>query len=87
MPVWIQVPEDGVVTVWNGLSQPVCIIVRADLHPTVQCGTNHFYPVAWKGFIHARGVSEHWEYASGPIREVRLRTENGDTKWLLAVWK
>jgi hypothetical protein len=84
---WILLPEDGVVTVQNGHSQPVSIVIRSGLHPTVVVEGDHFYPRSWKGFIAHNGALEHWDYPTGPVRQIRVRKNNDGTKWLLVVWK
>ena len=87
MSTWIRVPEDGVITVQNGYSQPVRVVVQKALHPTIEYEGNCVYPVEWKGFVHVNGTSEHWEYPTSPVRQIRVRTDNDGTRWILVVWK
>ncbi len=84
---WVLLPEDGVLTVRNGHAAAITVVVRPGLHPAVVQDGVHTYPVEWKGFIWHGGVSEHWQFASGPVKEVRLRTDNNGDRWVLIVWK
>ena len=84
---WILLSGDGVTTVRNGRASAVSIVIRPGLHPTIVQDGVHTYPIAWKGFIAHEGAYEHWQFAIGPVKEVRVRTDNDGSKWLLIVWR
>ena len=84
---WILLPEDGVLTVRNGLAAPISVVVQPGLHPTVVCGATHIYPNAWNGFIYHGGTVEHWLYPTGPVREIQIRKDNDGRKWVLVTWQ
>jgi hypothetical protein len=83
---WILLSEDGEVVVRNN-TQPMRIVVRPGLYPTVVCGTNHFYPSSWEGFVTNTGEITKWNYPSGPVREIRVEKGSGDNIWVMVVWR
>jgi len=79
---WVLLPEDGVVTVKNGDSQPTRIVIRPGLYPTVVYGASHFYPRSWAGFITHDGEITEWNYPSGPVHQVKIQVDKESNRWV-----
>ena len=84
---WISTSEECEIVVRNGEAQPVRIVIARGLHPIIVCEGTHFYPRTWEGVIYHNGTMERWKYPTGPVREIRVRTDNDGTKWALVIWK
>ena len=87
MNSWILLADAEEIVVRNGEAPPVRVVISRGLHPAVVYEGTYVYPYAWKGFIHCRGACEHWQYPTGPVREVRIRKDNDGSTWVLVIWK